>query len=141
MTPRRAFWEAVATVLIPSFVIWGAVLCVIYAQHPEPSDVDSFLLFFVLFALLLPAPVIVLIYWRYRAGKRQSKPCSPQQHFVLSILFALVGTIFIIDTISRHPHKWELVSDVAMTVLWFSMAAKDLRSGLKSRAEQHVGSH
>lgn len=139
MTPRRAFWEALATVLLPSVVIWGVLLCIVYEQSPQPDQIGSYLLFFFFFALL-PFPLAFPIYRRYRDGvsiQQQANLRTPGQQFVLAAVFAVAGVAYLIDAVSYHRNRWDLLFKVTMVVFWFLMAANHARSGVKARNERN----
>jgi hypothetical protein len=85
MTPKRALWEALATVCVPSVVIWGTLL------HFARAQPDEWPIYLILFAL--PLPLIFPIYNRYRTGAKYGGNRTPRHHLTWAILSAVFSAV------------------------------------------------
>lgn len=89
MTPKRALWEAFATVCLPSLILWTffAYLLRTKLNLPYAEALPIYL-----FLAILPMPLAVPVYRRYLKGApRKANTPSPKASIALAVLFAVVG--------------------------------------------------
>ena len=136
VTPKRAFWEAFATVCLPSLVLWTVFACFLTLKLNLP--VGEALPFYLLFAVL-PMPLAFPIYRRYLRGSPQHEVMSPRASIALAILFAVVGTMHasqIPHLLRTHQDVWDVVFHGAITTVWLFMSIRYLRRAI---TKQHPG--
>jgi hypothetical protein len=127
MTPRQAFWEVLATVGIPSLVIWGALLYLLRAQ----TTPDEWPLLLILVAM--PLPLFFPIYNRYRKGdKRGGKDRPPRYHLTWAILIAALSTAYALDAF--HRSGWDRVFHLVLAMGWLVVSGDHFRRWGKARA-------
>jgi amino acid permease len=130
MTPRRAFWEAFATVCVPNVVIWSTLFYLVARNWQSDARlglVDSFVLF-----AALPVPLIFPVYKHYRNGARtEGKSISRIANAILAILFAAAGTITvalcILGAVRARIANWGFLFGVAMAMMLFAVAVEYAR--------------
>lgn len=133
MSPRRALWEAVATVCIPTLIIWGVLLYVVRTSARS----DEWPLYVIFIAL--PLPLIYPIYKRYLRGPTVRNEGKPRTHFIAAIASAVLGFSYVVLTLLHHRDKSDLVLNLVMGTAWLLIAAEKIRRGIharKSLAEQ-----
>ena len=91
MTRERALWEAVATVAIPSLIVWSVLLYVISAN----ARADEWPLYVIFIAL--PLPLVFPIYKRYLRGPVATVE-KPRTLFIAASAFFVLGSANIIAT-------------------------------------------
>src|SRR5690348_2455176 len=101
MTRERAFWEAVATVAIPSLIIWGALLYVIRAN----AVADEWPLYVIFMAL--PLPLVFPIYKRYLRGP-SVKVEKPGTLYIGAAASAVLGSAYVVSTLAHHRDNSDL---------------------------------
>ncbi len=126
MTQERAFWEAVATVSIPSLIIWGVLLYVVRAN----ATADEWLLYVIFIAL--PLPLIFPIYKRYLRGP-VAKLENPRTLFVLAVGSAALGSAYVISTLQRHRDNSDLFFHLVIGSGWLLIGGEKLRRALRVR--------
>lgn len=126
MTKERALWEAVATVAIPSLIIWGVLLYLVSAN--ATSDEWPLYLIFV----VLPFPLIFPIYRRYLRGP-SAKPERPRTLFIWAVASAVLGSAYVALAFFRPRDRYDLLSHLVMGVAWFGIGGEKLRRALKAR--------
>jgi hypothetical protein len=127
MTRERALWEAVATVAIPSLIIWGALFYTI-SDNARADEWPLYLIF-----VAMPLPLIFPIYKRYLRGP-SVKLESPRTLFILAAGSALLGSSYIISALRSHRDSSDLVIHFAMGIGWLTIGAEKLRRAVKARA-------
>jgi hypothetical protein len=127
MTPRRALWEAVATVCIPTLAIWGVLLYLVRTNARS----DEWPLYVIFVAL--PLPLIFPIYRRYLRGPVVGRERSPRVRFVAAAASAVLGATYIVSTLHRHRDTSDLVIHLVMGIAWLVIAGDNLRRALRSR--------
>ena len=127
MSPSRAFWEAVATVCIPTLVIWGVLLYVIRTNARS----DEWPLYVIFIAL--PLPLIFPIYKRYLRGPGVRNDGSPKANFVAAIASAVLGLSYIVSTLLHHRANSDLVIKLVMGISWLLIAGVRFRRGVRVR--------
>jgi hypothetical protein len=127
MSPSRAFWEAVATVCIPTLVIWGVLLYVIRTNARS----DEWPLYMIFIAL--PLPLIFPVYRRYlqRPGARNDG--SPKANFIAAIASTVLGLSYVVSTLLHHRDNSDLVIKLVMGVSWLLIAGVRFRRGVRVR--------
>jgi drug/metabolite transporter (DMT)-like permease len=127
MTDGRAFWEAVATVCVPSVVIWS-VLFYLAKLDVHAGEWVLWLIFF-----LLPLPLIFPIYNRYRKGDRRgTKPRTRRYHFLMAFLTTVVSLFYAIASLHQHRDKWDLFFRMALSAGWLLIGGGHIRRALKA---------
>jgi hypothetical protein len=132
MTPRRAFWEAVATVCIPTLAIWGVLLYLVRTNARQ----DEWPLYVIFIAL--PLPLVFPIYRRYLRGPVADKERSPRIRFVTAAASAVLGVAYIVSTLHRHRDSSDLVIHLIMGTAWLLIAGDNLRRAMRSKKESHA---
>ena len=127
MNARRALWEAIATVGIPSLFIWGALFY--FVGKNARSDEWPFWIVF----LALPLPLIYPVYKRYLRGERITCEVSPRRHFIAALLFAFVGLSYVVSATLNRRAKFDLIFDVGIGVCWVLIACDRVRRGVKAK--------
>ena len=131
MTPRRAFWEAFATVCLPSVVVWSILAYVLRAKLNPYGEV----LPIYLFLAVLPMPLFFPLYRRYLKGTpRSSNVGSAGLRVVLGILFAFVAIIHAMQIpalLRGHGSRWDLVFQAGITGIWFLLSIDYFRRARK----------
>ena len=126
MTQERAFWEAVATVSIPSLIIWGVLLYVVRAN----ATADEWPLYVIFIAL--PLPLIFPIYKRYLRGP-VAKLENPRTLFVWAAISAALGSAYVVSTLLRRRDNSDLVIHLVMGFAWLLIGGEKLRRALRAR--------
>lgn len=126
MSPRRALWEAVATVGIPSLFIWGVLFY--FLGKNSGSDERAFWIVF----MVLPLPLIYPVYKRYLRGERIAREESPRTHFIGAVIFAVLGFSYIISAL-HHRDKPDLIFNLSIGICWVLIACDRIRRGMKAR--------
>jgi hypothetical protein len=127
MNPRRAFWEAVATVCIPTLVIWGVLLY--FVRTNARSDEWPLYVFFI----VLPLPLIFPVYKRYLRGPKTRNEGTPRSHFVSAGVSASLGFAYVVFTLARHRDTEDLVFHLVLGICWLLIGAERLRRGIRAR--------
>jgi hypothetical protein len=127
MSPRRAFWEAVATVCIPTLAIWGVLLYVVRA-NARSDEWPSYVIF-----IVLPLPLIFPIYRRYLKGPSVRNEGSPKTNFIAAIAFAALGLSYVVATLLHHRDNSDLVVKLVMGTAWLLIAGEKFRRGIRAR--------
>ena len=120
MTPRRALWEAVATVCIPPILIWGFLLYVIRAN----ARADEWPVYIVFVAL--PLPLIHPVYKRYLCGRRANEE-NPRALFITAFGFFIVGALNIASGALSLRDRWHTAYQLFLGILWLLLSAERLR--------------
>lgn len=125
MTSKRAFWEAVGVVCIPTLAIWGVLL---YALRGKiGSDWPAFLIFGGL-------PPLVLIYPIYKAhlrGKTFSRQPSAKLQFLMGGLWVVLGSGRMADSLLHSSPLLELLIGIS----WFLVGIVYLIRAVKAKKE------
>ena len=128
MTPKRAFWEAFATVCLPSLIFWTIVAYFLRTKLNLPyAEALPIYLFFA----VLPMPLAFPVYRRYLKGTpRNTKTLSPGVNVGLAILFAAVGIMHAAELprlLHGHKNVWDVVFYVVIATVWLAMSVDYLR--------------
>ena len=133
MTPNRAFWEAVATVCLPSFVCWSILAYVLNVKAGMPlGEALPFYLFFAVF----PLPLIYPIYRRYLKGPQPRKTHSRRYHVVWAVLYTAVAIAYVLPNLLRHNRKLGWWSEIAMAAFWMVMGIDHILRAAKTTETQ-----
>jgi hypothetical protein len=127
MSPRRAFWEAVATVCIPTLAIWGVLLYVVRTNARS----DEWPLYVIFVAL--PLPLIFPIYRRYLRGPIVRNEGSPKTNFIAAIASAALGSSYLVSTLLHHRGSSGLVFKLVIGIGWLLIAGEKFRRGIRAR--------
>jgi hypothetical protein len=127
MTPTSAFLEAVATVCIPTLVVWGLLLYSV-RTNARPDEWPVYLIFFA-----LPLPLIFPIYRRYLRSPVVGQELRPRTYFVRAAATAVVGSAYIVSTLLRHMETPDLVIKFFMGTGWLLVAGDNLRRAMRSK--------
>jgi hypothetical protein len=125
--PRRALWESVATVCIPTLVIWGVLLY--FVRTNARSDEWPLYVIFI----VLPLPLIFPVYKRYLRGPRNRNEGTPRSHFIAATVSASLGFAYVVFTLAHHRDTEDLVFHVVLGIGWLLIGAERLRRGIKAR--------
>jgi ABC-type transport system involved in cytochrome c biogenesis permease subunit len=134
LTPKRAFWEAFATVCLPSLVLWTFFA---YFLRWKLNFPYAEAMPICLFLALLPMPLAFPVYRRYLKGTpRRTKTLSPRINITLAILFAVVGIMRAAE-LPELLHSRKNVSDVvfhvAIATVWLAMSVEYVRRATKKQ--------
>ena len=128
MTPRRAFWEAFATVCLPSAIIWTILAYLLKSKLNLPYT-DALPIY--LFLAVLPVPLAFPVYRRYLKGtSRHGKALSPRLNIALATLFGVVSILHAIqipELLRSRKSLWDLVFHVAIAFVWLIMSVDYFR--------------
>jgi hypothetical protein len=127
MSPRRAFWEAVATVCIPTLAIWGVLFYVVRTSARS----DEWPLHVIFIAL--PLPLIFPIYRRYLRGPSVRNDGSPKTNFIAAIASAALGSSYVVSTLLHHRDSSGLVLKLVIGIGWLLIAGEKFRRGIRAR--------
>ncbi len=131
MTPKRAFWEAVGTVAVPSLLIWVTVFYFFKAQ----STSDEWLLW--AFLVVLPLPLVIPLYHRYLKGPQLSPNLkTPFMHWTLCVLWIVCGAIQATAAIVDRRSKWHLVMSLAGATIWVVLGLQQIGRAREAKAHQ-----
>ena len=103
MTRERALWEAVATVAVPSLIIWGVLLYFV-RTNATAAEWPLYLIF-----VALPLPLIFPIYKRYLRGPT-AKAEKPRTLFIAAAAWAVVGSAHVVSAFFHPRDKYDLLS-------------------------------
>jgi hypothetical protein len=132
MTPRRAFWEALVTIGVPSLLVWGVVLYLLRAQ----VSAEDWPLFAILVAL--PLPLFFPIYHRYRKGIHPGQQNrKPWFHLACAILIASLAVDYVFDAL--HRSSWDRLFHLALAAGWLFVSIDHFRRWAKARSRLHPG--
>jgi hypothetical protein len=125
VTPKRAFWEALATVSIPALAVWTILIYVptSRANIAYEAAPPIYLTFF-LVSLVLMFP-IYFYYWKFI----RYDPCLGR--LALAILSATCGSAWLAIAIHRG---WGTAYESILGLVWFVTAAVHFRRWMKPRA-------
>lgn len=127
MTPTRAFWEACATVCIPSLVIWGFALFFV----PPIARGDEWLLWTVFF--LLPFPLMYPIYKRYLKGTSRAETLRTRRyHLTAAFFYAALSIAYTIQVFIYHARKPAEFFPIALAICWCGLTARQVRLAVKA---------
>ena len=133
MTPKRAFWEAVATVCLPSLVAW-TIVAYLLEWKLNVSYAEALPIY--LFLAILPMPLAFPVYRRYLKGTpRNEKSLSPKVSIGLAILFAIVGIMHVteIPGLVRSHKNWDILFHVAIAAVWLTMSVDYVRRATRKQ--------
>lgn len=127
MTRERALWEAVATVAVPSLVVWSVLLFVIRAN----ARADEWPLYVIFMAL--PLPLIFLIYKRYLRATSATVE-KPRTLFIAALAFAVLGSANVIGTLVHHRDNSDLALHLVIGVAWLLIGGEKFRRAVKAKS-------
>jgi len=134
VTPKRAFWEALATVCLPSLVLWTVFAYLLRAKL-NLSYAEALPIY--LFLALLPMPLAFPVYRRYLKGiPRNTKTLSPKANVALAILFAVVGIMHateLPELLRSHKSIWDVVFHAAIATVWVVMSIEYARRATRKQ--------
>lgn len=125
MTPRRALWEASATICIPTVVIWGTILY-LFRTRLSPDELPVLLIF-----VALPFFLIPVLYKRYLQGTSSTKLRTPRYHFIFAAGSVVLGSTYVVETLLAHRRGWDLAMKLAAGVGWLLVGIDHLRRARK----------
>jgi hypothetical protein len=122
LKPEQAFWQALATVGIPSVLVFGGIF---YFFGIGADEWFVYVVFSgVPIVLLLP-----LVYRRYRKGP--PPPLTSKQHKIRAIIFGCVATFYLVALAVRPDSRREISTWVFMGG-WSMMATNHFLLARKS---------
>ncbi len=134
MTPKRAFWEAFATVCLPSLILWAILAYLLRSKQSLPYDGA---LPIYLFLAILPMPLAFPVYRRYLRGTHcNAKTLSPKLSLALAALFAVVGIMHATEIpglLRSHKNAWDVVFHVAIATVWLIMSIEYVRRAARKQ--------
>ena len=135
MTPKRAFWEAFATVCLPSLLVW-AILA--YLLRSKLNLAFAEVLPIYLFLAILPMPLAFPIYRRYLKGTSGgAKQLSPQSYVVCATFFAFAAIMQgmgIPRLLRSHKDVWDLIFHIATPVFWLVLSIDYFRRAVRKHS-------
>lgn len=126
MTRERALWEAVATVAVPSLIIWG-VLLYLERQNATAEEWPLWLIF-----VALPLPLIFPIYKRYLRGP-SVKAEKPRTLLIAAAASAVLGSAYVISAFFHPRDRYDLLSHLVIGIAWLGIGGEKLRRALRAR--------
>lgn len=134
MSKKRALWQAVATVCVPSLAFWGVVF---WFFQRRMHEVEWGAVFLFLFFAVLPFPLVIPVYGRYLTGRHHPGWCnmSPRYHTGASILFMIAAVLNGVSAVVKPRGTWDIAEHLALATVWFLIAMDHLRRARKRRAE------
>lgn len=96
MTLKRAFWEAVATVCVPSLLIWIFVAYLLRAK----VDAEAWPIYLVL--VILPFPLCIPVYRYYLKGTQFRRPRTRRSYVVSAIFFGILSFDYSLRLLLHH---------------------------------------
>lgn len=133
MTPKRAFWEAFATVCLPSLIVWTILAYLLRSKLNLPYA-EALPIY--LFLAILPMPLAFPLYRRYLKGtSRCAKTLSPRLSIAMAILFAVVAIVHAIqvpELLRSHKNLWDVVFHAAIATVWLIMSIEYFRRASRS---------
>ena len=134
MTAKRAFWEAFATVCLPSLILWTIFAYFMRTKLNLPYD-EALPIY--LFLAILPMPLAFPVYRRYLKGApRNTKTLSPRVNIALAMLFAVVGIMHVAELprlLRNHKDVWDVVFQVAIATVWLATSVEYVRRGTRKQ--------
>lgn len=135
MTPKRAFWEAIATACLPSLIVWTILAYLLRSKLNLPYA-EALPIY--LFLAILPMPLAFPIYRRYLKGtSRGTKQLSPQSQLVCATSFAFVAIMQgmgIPRLVRSHKGVWDLIFHIATAAVWLIMSIEYFRSAARKHS-------
>ena len=132
MTPRRAFWDAFATVCLPSLLVW-TVLAYLLKSKLNLSYSEALPIYF--FLAVLPMPLFFPVYRRYLKGPSSgAKELSPQVRIVCATAFAFVAIVQSMRLpvlLRSHTNLWESALHVGMVAVWLVLSIEYFRRAFR----------
>src|SRR5215472_5535364 len=132
VTPRRAFWEALATVFLPSLLVWTVLAYLLKSRLDLPYS-EALPIYF--FLAVLPMPLFFPVYLRYLKGPSNgAKELSPQVRIVCATMFAIVAIVQAMrlpDLLRRRTNLWESVLYVFMVATWLILSIDYFRRAFR----------
>jgi hypothetical protein len=133
VTPKRAFWEAFATVCLPSLILWTIFA---YFLRTKLNLAYAEALPIYLFLAILPMPLTFPVYRRYLKGtSRNTRKLSPRLNFA-AILFAVVGTMHAgeLPSIFRsHKDVWDVFFHAVIGTVCLGMSVEYVRRATRKQ--------
>ena len=126
MTREHALWEAIATVAVPSLIIWGVLLYLVRANSTS-EEWPLYLIF-----VALPLPLIFPIYKRYLRGP-SVKAEKPRTLFIWATASALLGSANVASAFFRPRDRYDLLSHLVMGIAWLGIGGEKLGRVLRAR--------
>jgi hypothetical protein len=134
VTPKRAFWEAFATVCLPSLVLW--TIFAYFLRWKLNLPYTEALPIYV-FLALLPMPLAFPLYRRYLKGTpRDTKTLSPRMNFALAVLFAVIAIMHAVELpelLRNRKNGWDIVFHVAIAAVWLTMSVEYVRRATRKQ--------
>src|SRR5689334_9734097 len=133
MSPRRAFGEAFATVIVPSIVIWGAILFILGWQFGLGEDFRALCLI-ILVCAAIPCLLFFPIYDRYRKGVDRSQNQTPKRALVSGFLMVPLSIVYAFDAF--HRRGWDRLFHFLLAFAWVLASSDSFRKWHKLKAKQ-----
>lgn len=132
MTSRKAFWLTLATVGIPSILIWGFLL---YKIGPQADEFPLYLLFILLPSFFL-APIVRR---RYMNGPAQ-KILTRDGYLKRAIFSTCLAIIYTISSLMDSQTGWRHLMNWGVAAVWALGSMDSLRRASKAEKTKY-GSH
>jgi len=134
VTTKRAFWEAFATVCLPSLILWTIFAYLLRTKLNLPYA-DALPIY--LFLAVLPLPLAFPVYRRYlKDAPRNAQTLSPKASIALAILFAVVGVMHAVELprlLRSHKDVWDVVFHLAIATVWLVMSVEYVRRATRKQ--------
>jgi predicted CDP-diglyceride synthetase/phosphatidate cytidylyltransferase len=124
MTHRRAIWEALAMVVLPTSFVWGFFLYK-FGFYWEEWPV------YAIFAFLPMALLVPLSYRRIMDGPVK-RGLSRRQHIIWAVMLACFTTLYLALAPWHNRDVWDRAFQIGLALLWFADAANHARKALQS---------
>ena len=126
MTPKRAFWEAVATVCFPSLLFWGFVAYLLRAK----VDAEAWPIYLVL--VILPFPLCIPLYRRYLKGP-QAQSLRSRRFYVRWAIFFGIGAFLYAVPLLRHHGKGDSWVPLLITIIWLGLCVGQVIRAVRTK--------
>lgn len=130
MTPKRAFWQALGLVAIPSLVVWTVLLSI---GGYNAEEWRSYLMCFLV-------PILILLpffYHNYRKYGAASRPrvYTKRQHWSFAVAGIILATLLIWGAFLKR-NGWALTGDLGLGLVWLCVALNHLFKALKDQSSE-----
>ena len=130
MSSQKAFWLSLATVAVPSILIWGTLLYVIGMRVNEWALYAGFILLTIIFL----AP---LVYRNYKNRASSKKP-TRDVYLKSAVFTGSMGIAFSVMAILHHEYRDGSWINWIMPVCWAIGTIIHLRNAFKSGKTRYI---
>src|SRR5260221_103933 len=130
MTHRRAIWEALAMVVLPTSLVWG------YFGYKAGFHWEE-LPIYVIFALLPVVLLVPFVYLRIMDGPVK-RELTRRQHIQRAVWMTGFAIFYLIFALWHPRNGWDQAWKLAMSLGWFASAASYVWGAVKTENSSSV---